>query len=128
MKIIRTINRFAKNIGDLIPEWTVALSIRIGLFFIFWNAVQHKLYGFSFLNQHLAFWNVSDATLMQFEFQYNLPFIPATLAAYLATFAEFFFSIGLLLGLFSRISALGLIILVVVIQVFVRPEHKELHL
>ncbi len=49
-----------------------------------------------------------DTTLMLFEYEYSVPVIPFEFAAYLATFAEVFLPVLLLLGVFPRISALSL--------------------
>lgn len=52
-----------------------------------------------------------DSTLFLFEEEYQVPIIPYELAAYLATGAELALPILLILGLFTRFSALGLFIL-----------------
>ncbi|VUD67997.1 hypothetical protein TDB9533_03935 [Thalassocella blandensis] len=123
MKIIKATNHYVAKLGQLVPDWIIALALRVSLFYVFWNSAQHKIYGLTVLGQHLAFWNVTDSTLMLFEFQYKIPLLPPTVAAYMATLAEFFFSIGLLLGLFTRLSAIGLLILLLVIQIFVDPGY-----
>lgn len=62
------------------------------------------------------------ATLQQFAGDFALPLIPASVAAWMATLGEFVLPILLLLGLFTRFAAFGLIIMTLVIQVFVFPE------
>lgn len=128
MNVLSSIDRYAKKIGYIVPEWLIAMVARVALFFVFWNSVQTKISGLSFFGQHFAFWNVSDSTIMLFEYEYDLPFIPPEVAAYLATFGEFFLAIGILLGLMTRLSALGLLIMTAVIQIFVYPEAWTLHL
>lgn len=49
-----------------------------------------------------------DSTLFLFEEEYNVPFIPFELAAYLGTAGELILPIILVLGLASRFGALGL--------------------
>ena len=49
-----------------------------------------------------------DTTLFLFEEEYVVPLLPPEIAAYLGTFGELFFPVLLILGLFSRFSALGL--------------------
>lgn len=49
-----------------------------------------------------------DTTLFLFEEEYSVPFIPFELAAYLGTAAEIILPIVLVLGLASRLGALGL--------------------
>ena len=62
--------------------------------------------------------DVKPAVLFQFE-QYDLPLLPSAAAAWLATLGEFVLPIALVLGVFSRMSALGLIVMTLVIEIFV---------
>jgi putative oxidoreductase len=55
-----------------------------------------------------------DSTLFLFEEEYNVPFIPFELAAYLGTAGEIILPIILILGLASRFSALGLTVVNIV--------------
>jgi putative oxidoreductase len=48
-----------------------------------------------------------DSTLDLFRTEYHVPVLPPVLAAYVGTFGELFFPTLLVLGLFSRIGALG---------------------
>lgn len=52
---------------------------------------------------------------------YKLPLLPPELAAILATTAEHIFPVPLLVGLATRLSALALLIMTIVIQAFVYP-------
>ncbi len=56
---------------------------------------------------------VSDwgSTLFLFQEEYKVPLLPPELAAYLATGAELGLSVLLVLGLLTRLSALGLFVL-----------------
>ena len=49
-----------------------------------------------------------ESTLFLFEYEYQVPYLSFTLAAYLATFGEIVFPVLLSLGLASRFSALAL--------------------
>ena len=49
-----------------------------------------------------------DSTLELFRSEYHVPLLPPTLAAICGTFGELFFPTLLVLGLFTRIGALGL--------------------
>ena len=62
------------------------------------------------------------ATPQQFRGEFALPLLPPDLAAWMATLAELVFPVLLVLGLLTRLSALGLLIMTLVIQVFVYPE------
>ncbi len=52
-----------------------------------------------------------SSTLSLFENEYNVPFLPADLAAYMATAGELILPVLLIFGLISRPAALGLFIL-----------------
>jgi hypothetical protein len=54
--------------------------------------------------------------------EYKVPLIPPDLAAYLSTIGEHVFPVLLVLGLASRLSALGLLFMTLVIQLFVYPD------
>lgn len=128
MKLIFLIDIYAKKLGTLLPEWLLLLASRVAVFMIFWTSAQNKLGGSTIMGQKWMFWDVNHSTLMLFEYEYALPFIPAKTAAYITTWAEFFLSLLLLLGLFTRVSALSLIIITLVIQVFVYPGAWASHL
>lgn len=51
-----------------------------------------------------------DTTLMLFEYEYKVPLLSPYAAAVLGTFGELVFPVLLILGLFSRFSALSLIV------------------
>ncbi|SMF44243.1 putative oxidoreductase [Alteromonadaceae bacterium Bs31] len=128
MKIFRTVENLSKSIGDFIPEFALNLAARLSVFMIFWLSAQTKLGGESLWGQKWMFWNVAENTFMLFEYEYALPLIPANIAAYMATLAEFWLAIFVLLGLFTRTSALMLIIITLVIQIFVYPGSWAQHL
>lgn len=128
MKALGTIDNFAHKISVVVPEWLIPLMGRIAVFLIFWKSAQTKISGLTIWGQDLAFWNITNATLSTFQYKYAIPHLPPTIAAYMATFGEFFFSIGILLGILTRFSALGLLIVTAVIQIFVHPEFWSIHI
>ena len=65
---------------------------------------------------------------MLFEHEYALPLLPYELAAYLGTITEFVLSLTVLLGLFTRLSAFGLLGVTAVIQFFVYPGAWPTHI
>lgn len=105
-----------------IPEFVVNIAMRLVIFKVFWYSVQTKIVGLTIGGQHFAFWNVTDSTFLLFDFEYNIPLLPSTLAAYMATFGEFFLSLMILFGLLTRFAALGFVIMTLVIQFFVYPD------
>ena len=100
-----------------IPYWLIALVARLSIAGVFWRSGQTKVEG----------WRITDATLFLFKDEYKLPLIDPTLAAYLATFAEHFFPVLLVLGLATRFSALALLIMTLVIEIFVYPDAWPTH-
>src|SRR5207244_4994052 len=66
--------------------------------------------------------DIPDATLQMLEAQYaNLP-MPPLVAAYLFTYAEFVLPLCLIMGFATRIAAVGLLVVTVMIQLYVMPE------
>lgn len=113
------------------PENLVQLLARFSLAAIFWLSGQTKIEGFA-LNIidgtfELGWPHFAGSTLYLFREEYALPLIPVELAATLATFAEHFFPVLLLLGLATRFSALALLIMTLVIQLFVYPGAYPTH-
>ncbi len=103
----------------LIPEWLIALVCRLGVATVFLLSARTKVEGLITLKPE---------TFALFTYEYNVPLLPPEIAAYLATYAEHAFSILLILGLLTRVSAAGLIVMTLVIQVFVYPDAWPTHL
>lgn len=100
-----------------IPYWLVALIGRISIAAVFWRSGQTKLEG----------WHVSESAIELFRTEYNLPVIDPVIAAYLATFAEHLFPALLVVGFATRLSALALLAMTLVIQIFVYPDAWPTH-
>lgn len=111
--MIRKLNRALSTI----PDAPVALMLRVFPALVFWQSGQTKVEGFS----------IKDSTWFLFEHEYALPVIPYEVAAVLATIAEHLLPVLLILGLFTRLSALGLLGMTVVIQIFVYPDAWMTH-
>ncbi len=112
---------------ERLPEDLLLLLARFAVATVFWRSVQTKITGWSVFEQSFQFYNLVPSTFTLFEYEYGLPLISATAAAYLATFAEFFLSIFLLLGLGTRLTALALLFMTLVIQFFVYPSAWPTH-
>ena len=110
---IRKING---KLGRL-PWDSAALALRIFPAAVFFASGQTKLDG----------WRIADSTWFLFEHEYALPLIPSDIAAVAATVAEHVLPILLVLGLCTRLSALGLLAMTAVIQVFVYPGAWQTH-
>lgn len=103
---------------EKIPYALIALMARFAVALVFWRSGQTKVDG----------WQITDTTFLLFREEYQVPLIPPEIAAYLATISEHLFPALLVLGLFSRLSALGLLGMTAVIQLFVYPTHYPEHL
>ncbi|MBU0747682.1 MAG: DoxX family protein [Gammaproteobacteria bacterium] len=101
------------------PHSLLALVNRIAIAGIFWLSARTKVEGW---------FTVSDSAYALFREEYKLPLLPPELAAQLATVAEHVFPLLLVLGLFTRLSALALLGMTLVIQVFVYPDAWPTHL
>lgn len=101
------------------PHSLLALVNRVAVAGIFWLSARTKVDGW---------FTVSDSAYALFREEYKLPLLPPELAAQMATVAEHVFPILLVLGLFTRLSALALLGMTLVIQLFVYPDAWPTHL
>lgn len=106
-------------IERLVPTWVVGLTARAGVAAVFFLSGRTKVEGVL---------TVTDSAYYLFAEEYKLPFIPSDLAAHLATYSEHLFPILLVLGLMTRFSALALLGMTLVIQIFVYPGAWATHL
>ncbi len=109
----------ARLADRLIPESAIALVMRLGVAAIFLQSGRTKVDGLL---------HITDGTYALFREEYRLPLIPPDIAAHLATYSEHGFSILLVLGLFTRVSALAFLGMTAVIEVFVYPDAWPTHL
>lgn len=100
-----------------IPNSVVAFGLRLFPALVFWQSGQTKVEGLS----------IKESTWFLFEHDYALPLIPHELAAVMATVAEHLLPVLLVLGLFARLSAFGLLTMTAVIQIFVYPDAWATH-
>ena len=91
------------------------LFVRVSLAGIFWRSGRTKVIEDTWIM-------LSDNTVTLFENEYAGVPLPSELAARLALGAEHLFPILLVLGLATRFSALALLVMTLVIQIFVFPE------
>ncbi|MFN7855600.1 MAG: DoxX family protein [Acidovorax sp.] len=111
--------RLADAAAWLTPHSLLALVNRVGIAAIFWMSARTTVDGW---------FSVSDSAYALFREEYRLPLLPPELAAQMATVAEHVFPILLILGLLTRLSALALLGMTLVIQVFVYPDAWPTHL
>lgn len=114
-----------------VPHDAVALLARVALAGVFWRSGQTKVQGFELdlVEGRFAFgWpRLSDSAVDLFRDEYRLPLIPPETAAVLAAAGEHLLPALLLLGLATRLSALGLLAMTAVIQLLVYPGAWPTH-
>ncbi len=103
----------------LLPDALLLLVARLGIAGVFFLSGRTKVEGGL---------SITDSTYELFRSEYALPLLPPELAAHLATYAEHLFPLLLVLGLCTRLSALALLGMTLVIQVFVYPDAWSTHL
>jgi putative oxidoreductase len=112
-------NRVSDRLTAWIGHDLLALAARIGIGAVFWLSGRTKVEGWL---------TVRDSAIALFADEYKLPLVPPELGAHLAAYAEHLFPILLLLGLATRFSALALLGMTAVIEVFVYPLAWPTHL
>lgn len=116
MKIVQTIQSLNTMLSRL-PWDLAALALRFFPAAVFFISGRTKVDGFK----------IKDSTWYLFENEYNIPLIPSNLAAIMATTAEHLLPVLLVLGFATRFSALGLLGMTAVIQIFVYPSAWSTH-
>jgi putative oxidoreductase len=100
-----------RALAERIPDSVIALAARIAVADVFWRSGQTKVQGFS----------IREETFYLFREEYKVPLLPPDVAAILSTIAEHVFPVLLVIGFATRLSALGLFGMTMVIQLFVVP-------
>jgi putative oxidoreductase len=114
MDLWRRVDEFLSRI----PLGFDALLSRIAIAQVFWASGETKVEGFA----------LKPGTIDLFREEYHLPLVPPEVAAPMAAIAEHVFPILLVLGLATRLSALALLGMTAVIQIFVYPESWTVHI
>jgi putative oxidoreductase len=113
------LNRFADLLTRLVSADLLVLVGRVAIAAVFFYSGRTKVDGVL---------TVTDNAVALFADEYKLPLVPPDLAAHAAAYAEHLFPILLVLGLLTRVSALALLGMTAVIQVFVYPDAWPTHL
>lgn len=116
---------------ERIPNSLIAFIARFSIAAVFWSSGQTKVEGFA-LNLvsgefTLGWPRLSESALSLFQYEYKLPLIAPEIAAALAAFSEHLFPMLILIGLATRFSALALLGMTLVIQIFVYPGAYATH-
>ena len=110
---------FAQAARKVLTEDVLALVTRLGVAAIFFQSGRTKVDGLL---------HITDGTYSLFETEYHVPLLPPDVAAHVATYSEHLFSILLVLGLFTRLSALAFLGMTAVIEIFIYPDAWPTHL
>lgn len=113
------IRRAIARAGSL-PHWLLALFARIPVAAVFWNSGRTKVDGWNIFQ-------INDSARLLFENEFQLPLLNPVFAAHAAAIAEHVFPVLLVVGLATRFSALALLIMTAVIQIFVFPDAWPTH-
>jgi len=112
-------NGLAERLQLLLNDTVLCLVARLGIASVFFMSGRTKVEGLL---------SITPSTYELFQSEYALPLVSPWLAAHLATYAEHLFPLLLVLGLFTRLSALALLGMTTVIEVFVYPDAWPTHL
>jgi putative oxidoreductase len=112
-------NEIAERLSRLVTHDLLAFGARVAIAAIFFTSGRTKVDGFL---------TVNETAYTLFREDYKVPLIAPEIAAHLATYAEHLFPLLLVLGLFTRLSALALLAMTAVIQLFVYPDAWPTHL
>jgi len=112
-KLIERVNGWFSRV----PADLTLLALRFFPAMVFWQSGRTKVDGLA----------IKDSTWMLFEMEFALPVIPPDVAAVMATVAEHVLPILMIVGLLTRLSAFGLLVMTAVIQIFVYPDAWVTH-
>jgi putative oxidoreductase len=115
----RPLDRLADGLAVLLNQSLLLAIQRFGIAAVFFQSGRTKVE---------AIFTIPDTTIELFRTEYALPLLPPEVAAYMAAGAEHIFSILLVLGLFTRLSAAALLGMTLVIEIFVYPDAWPTHL
>lgn len=114
-RIASLYDRAVTLVGSRAAEGVALLLVRVALAGIFWRAGRSKVVEGNWFT-------LSDSTRYLFENDYSAVPLPPEFAAPMALMAEHLFPALLLIGLATRFSALALLGMTLVIQIFVYPD------
>ena len=106
-------------IERVLPIDVLTLIVRVAIAAVFFLSGRTKVEGVL---------DITEGTYFLFAEEYRVPLIPSDIAAHLATYAEHLFPVLIVLGLATRVSALALLGMTIVIAVFVYPLGWPTHL
>lgn len=129
--LIRGLIQWAISLLSRIPDAVIAVIGRFSIAAIYWQSAQTKVEGFAIDivsgTFTLGMPHLAPSAIDLFRDEYKLPVIPPEIAAYMAAIAEHSLSFLILIGLATRFSAIGLLVMTLTIQIFVYPDAYPTH-
>lgn len=129
-RLTTLLQRVHSMMGQL-PNTLLAFIARFSIAAVFWKSGQTKIEGLAVDivsgTFTLGMPRLSDNAIFLFKEEYKLPFLSPELGATMAALGEHILPIFILLGLATRLSALGLLGMTMVIQLFVYPDAYATH-
>ena len=113
--VIAAYDRVTGALESKLSEGIALLALRVAFAGVFWRSGRSKIVEGSWIT-------ISDTTATLFREEYAGVPLPPDLAAVAATAAEHLFPILLVVGLATRLSAVALLGMTFVIQLFVFPD------
>ncbi len=110
--IAAIVGRVQTKISELLSPLAL-LALRLPVAVVFWRSGRTRVEG----------WDIFDIAESQpflFEYEFGLPY--PVLMAHVTAIAEHVLPVLLVLGLFTRLGALGMLTMTMVIQLFVYPD------
>ncbi|AXI60221.1 hypothetical protein DLD99_06965 [Pseudomonas kribbensis] len=126
-------NPIARAIALLekIPHSLIAFIARFSIAAVFWKSGQTKVEGLAIDlidgTFQIGWPHLADSTIPLFQSEYHVPLLSPEIAAHMAAFAEHFFPVLILVGFATRFSALALLGMTLVIELFVYPDAYPTH-
>ena len=104
--------RFQAKLAALLTPLAL-LALRLPVAAVFWRSGRTRVEGWNIFE-------ISETQAFLFEYEFGLPF--PVLMAHATALAEHILPVLLVLGLFTRLGALGMLTMTAVIQFFVYPD------
>lgn len=123
--MMKLIHRVENLITMCAPGWLVSLVLRLGIAVPFWKSGLTKWDGFGVLSETPVLLFENEFVLHVFGQEYSYPF--PLFMAYASSIGEIVLPILVVLGLFTRFAALGLLLMTLIIQLTF-PEGWPIHL
>ena len=112
--------RWTIGLMKKIPYWLIALMARVPVAGVFWLSGRTKVDGWNIFR-------INESAVLLFENEFRLPLLNPVFAAHITALAEHVFPVLLVIGLATRYSALALLVMTAVIQIFVFPDAWPTH-